>query len=371
MRVYKDYGTNHTNVASNWQVFGIVLIFDLACAFLWFIRCFLFSCFGRRAEEKNTNASRKKPEITFGCVFVRCVRLEKHVCPIDKKADALSLVWIYLHTYRTSQASYKATGTQFQQQPFKRQTIKMGKKNSKLKQDTIDRLTTDTYCEYKSIIYSAYIYNILPRLFIWLISFCARAIDFFLRSCGFCASASFGDIWPGFSLCVLNLVHFGGFRCIVFDWTTLFPSFHTATPSIHSSPSLHSTPLHSSPLQSLIQLHSTPLPHPTRPSFLSAPQNAQASFSFCLHFHQPSSVFVYRFIWFFPISRRDFPFSLGSSKNFTCAALLLLFLAVVVSVWPIDSVQFVKCVCFWFGCTFKCVWLLRVWHNNPFRRIRR
>jgi len=24
----------------------------------------------------------------------------------------------------------------------------MGKKNSKLKQDTIDRLTTDTYCEY-------------------------------------------------------------------------------------------------------------------------------------------------------------------------------------------------------------------------------
>lgn len=26
---------------------------------------------------------------------------------------------------------------------------KMGKKNSKLKQDTIDRLTTDTYCKYK------------------------------------------------------------------------------------------------------------------------------------------------------------------------------------------------------------------------------
>lgn len=26
----------------------------------------------------------------------------------------------------------------------------MGKKNSKLKQDTIDRLTTDTYCEYSN-----------------------------------------------------------------------------------------------------------------------------------------------------------------------------------------------------------------------------
>lgn len=27
----------------------------------------------------------------------------------------------------------------------------MGKKNSKLKQDTIDRLTTDTYCKYTCI----------------------------------------------------------------------------------------------------------------------------------------------------------------------------------------------------------------------------
>ena len=27
----------------------------------------------------------------------------------------------------------------------------MGKKNSKLKEDTLDQLTTDTYCEYKDI----------------------------------------------------------------------------------------------------------------------------------------------------------------------------------------------------------------------------
>ena len=28
----------------------------------------------------------------------------------------------------------------------------MGKKNSKLKEDTLDQLTTDTYCEYKDIL---------------------------------------------------------------------------------------------------------------------------------------------------------------------------------------------------------------------------
>lgn len=36
---------------------------------------------------------------------------------------------------------------------------KMGKRNSKLKQDTIDKLLKDTYCKYTLLRYSQYIHN--------------------------------------------------------------------------------------------------------------------------------------------------------------------------------------------------------------------
>lgn len=71
----------------------------------------------------------------------------------------------------------------------------MGKKNSKLKQDTIDRLTTDTYCKYTTII----------NIFIFIAIYNRKVFYFFKVFCVFSKKKKcFAINNKSFSLCMTN-----------------------------------------------------------------------------------------------------------------------------------------------------------------------